>query len=315
MDKTTNIEKKTKRLSSALDKAKNDEHSKLLKQVGSEVSVGYNLRLARQQAMGKLSTNILTTEVKDKTVDGYFKQIAHNFYIGKKAVWYMCRDIADAKLTLTTDEMKGLTEFLLTTFGYSDSKVRKWTAIGEDERLRVLEQENVLPEDWTTLYELSTLNDKQFETILPKICEKITRDDVIEVKTNSKSTKSKSESEEKQPKWYETSSNQSEIVRISFDNDTADIYAINELFNDVKTLINKFNAKVKKSEQSFSFDGKTVVEKKLNVVGNYNDEILAKITKSTNKYESKVLADESKTIQNRDFGISAVEGEIITQTS
>ena len=307
--------KKIESVTNSMMKMEEENNSKLLKRVGTQVSVGDNLRLARKQAMGELSTNIVTTEVEDKTVDGYFSQITHNFYIGKKAVWYMCRDIADAMLVLNDDDKKLLKLHLENEIGYSSSKVRKLKAIGEDKRLQVLESENVLPEDWTTLYELTTLDEKQFDTILPKICEKITKSDVLEVKaTKSNSTTSNSESKT-ESKWFDTSfgTNNVDFIRISFDKDTSDIIAMQELVNEVKTLINKFNASVKKPKHEYSYDGRKLC-KKFNIVGSYNEDLYEKIAKTSRKLKENKLKAEVKTVQEDNYGISCVE-DVQVQTS
>ena len=66
-----------------------------------------------KQSMNVLRTDIITKEVSDKTVQGYYKQIAHNLTIGKKAEFLVKRDLADAKKNIQSSEFSSLGSALM----------------------------------------------------------------------------------------------------------------------------------------------------------------------------------------------------------
>ena len=59
-----------------------------------------------REKMLALTTNIYIDMVKDKTVEGYHKQISNNMMVGIKATYFVCRDLHDAKQSLNEKEFK-----------------------------------------------------------------------------------------------------------------------------------------------------------------------------------------------------------------
>ena len=133
-------------------------------------------------AMNPLNTSILTLEVKDKTTEGYFKQISSNLNIAGKAIYFVCRDLYDAKVnlieikekinkdgTITKYESFEAYDQLIEKLKVSRTTVKKYLDIGRDTKLRDLYSLGKLPSSWTTQYYLTTLSDGEMEEVAPKL--------------------------------------------------------------------------------------------------------------------------------------------------
>ncbi len=109
--------------------------------------------------MNKLATDIITTEVSEKTIEGYFTQISHNLTIGKKAEFLVRRDLADATKYLMGSQFEELGDLLMgMNEELSKGTLSKWVSIGKSDYCNKLYIENKLPMTWTTQYELSKLS-------------------------------------------------------------------------------------------------------------------------------------------------------------
>tara|TARA_B110000285_G_scaffold208756_1_gene249198 strand:+ start:198 stop:1208 length:1011 start_codon:yes stop_codon:yes gene_type:complete len=126
-----------------------------------------------------LATNLITTDVKEKTVEGYFGQISHNFFIGAKAVVFMCRDIVLAKKTLTADDYEKLSDSLS---GFmSRTTIAKYETIGECDKLYKKLHQNTLPLQWTTQYQLAKLSDEDWQRVEKHLTANTTMKDIDEL--------------------------------------------------------------------------------------------------------------------------------------
>jgi len=114
-----------------------------------------------QKLFNPLIVKLETLEVKDKTVENYYKQIKSNLYLSKKAKYLVARDFFDAKTNLKTPDFQRLVEQL----GFSGSTQQKYLSIGSDIRLWKLFEVGKLPMKWTNQYLLTTLTDEQFEKV------------------------------------------------------------------------------------------------------------------------------------------------------
>jgi hypothetical protein len=108
-----------------------------------------------------LNNSIQTNEVNEKTLSNYIEQIRTNIYIGKKAMYFVARDVYDAKQTLNNLEFARLVE----RFKWNGSTQSKILAIGRSNNLFKIYKQGNLPSNWTTLYELSTLTDDKFNKV------------------------------------------------------------------------------------------------------------------------------------------------------
>ena len=108
-----------------------------------------------------LNNSIQTNEVNEKTLGNYINQISTNIYIGKKAMYFVARDVYDAKQTLNNLEFARLVE----RFKWNGSTQSKMLKIGASNNLFEVYQSGNLPSNWTTLYELSTLTDDKFNKV------------------------------------------------------------------------------------------------------------------------------------------------------
>ena len=108
-----------------------------------------------------LNNSIQTNEVNEKTLSNYIEQIRTNIYIGKKAMYFVARDVYDAKQTLNKYEFARLVE----RFKWNGSTQSKMLKIGASNNLFEVYQSGNLPSNWTTLYELSTLTDEDFAKV------------------------------------------------------------------------------------------------------------------------------------------------------
>jgi len=108
-----------------------------------------------------LNNSIQTNEVMDKTLSNYIEQIKTNIYIGKKAMYFVARDVYDAKQNLFHEDFKRLME----KFSWNGSTQSKMLAIGASNNLFEVYREGNLPSNWTTLYELTQLTDNEFDKV------------------------------------------------------------------------------------------------------------------------------------------------------
>ena len=112
-----------------------------------------------------LNNTLQTLEIKDKTIENYFKQIKTNFYSSVKAHYLIARDLFDAKSNLQNEDYQRLIE----QCGFSGSTQKKYLSIGSDVRLMRLFIVGKLPMKWTNQYLLTTLTDTQFKKVESKI--------------------------------------------------------------------------------------------------------------------------------------------------
>ena len=108
-----------------------------------------------------LNNSIQTNEVMDKTLSNYIEQIKTNIYIGKKAMYFVARDVYDAQQNLCDQDYNRLIE----RFKWNLSTESKILAIGASNNLFEVYREGNLPSNWTTLYELTQLTDNEFDKV------------------------------------------------------------------------------------------------------------------------------------------------------
>jgi len=133
-----------------------------------------------------LENDIKTLEVQEKSVTNYLNQIRQNIYLGKKAMFVVCRDLYDAKLNLknkvdsTNQNEIDYYEYddLLKQLGISRTTAIKFESIGKCLPLRKLFTEGRLPFSWTTLYQLSKLSKDDYDKIESIISHKVTMTEV-----------------------------------------------------------------------------------------------------------------------------------------
>lgn len=130
-----------------------------------------------QKFYNPLVVRLEALEVKDKTPEGYLRQIKNNLYVGVKADYLVARDFWSAKNNLKPQEFNQLVKQL----GFSGSTQQKYISIGSDIRLMRVFTANKLPMKWTTQYLLTKLSDEQFSTVEKKLDPETTAKAISEI--------------------------------------------------------------------------------------------------------------------------------------
>jgi hypothetical protein len=118
-----------------------------------------------QKFYNPLIVSLETLEVKEKTPEGYLRQIKNNLYVGVKAHYLVARDFWSAKNNLKPQEFIELVKQL----GFSGSTQQKYLSIGSDIRLMRVFTAGKLPMKWTNQYLLTKLTDEQFSKVEKKL--------------------------------------------------------------------------------------------------------------------------------------------------
>jgi hypothetical protein len=118
-----------------------------------------------QKFYNPLIVSLETLEVKEKTPEGYLRQIKNNLYVGVKAHYLVARDFWSAKNNLKPQEFNELVKQL----GFSGSTQQKYLSIGSDIRLMRVFTAGKLPMKWTNQYLLTKLTDEQFSKVEKKL--------------------------------------------------------------------------------------------------------------------------------------------------
>jgi hypothetical protein len=130
-----------------------------------------------QKFYNPLIVSLETLEVKDKTVEGYYKQIKNNLYVGVKADYLVARDFWCAKNELKPQEFSELVKQL----GFSGSTQQKYLSIGSDIRLMRVFTAGKLPMKWTNQYLLTKLTDEQFSKVEKELDPETTAKQISEI--------------------------------------------------------------------------------------------------------------------------------------
>ena len=115
----------------------------------------------KTKSFDPLQNSIQTLQVNEKTLTNYIEQIKTNIYVGKKAMYFVARDVYDAQQSLSPSDFRRLVE----NFKWNGSTQSKILAIGRSNNLFKIYKQGNLPSNWTTLYELSTLTDDKFNKV------------------------------------------------------------------------------------------------------------------------------------------------------
>jgi hypothetical protein len=108
----------------------------------------------------------------------FYSQIENNILVGAKAIYLVCRDLADAQKKLPGEMFSMLKEKV----SLSDATISKYMKIGNDTTCRELFQLNKLPESWTTQYEIAKLEDKKdLKKVLSQVDVSTTKDELHKV--------------------------------------------------------------------------------------------------------------------------------------
>lgn len=198
-DTLSNIVSKEK---SKLDSI-NDKNDKLIKELEKkekENKINYkeNMKVLdrhiQNNPVNPMSQTLMTKEVvmKDMFSDNkvvnktnaitnfhnFYSQIENNILVGAKAIYLVCRDLADAQKKLPGEMFDMLKEKISLT----DSTISKYMKIGNDTTCRELFQLNRLPESWTTQYEIAKLEDKkELKKVLSEVDVSTTKEELHKV--------------------------------------------------------------------------------------------------------------------------------------
>ena len=191
-----------------------------------------------------LETQIKTLEVENKTVEGYFSQISHNWYIGAKATYFIARDIYKASTILTASDYELLKESITPLL--SRSTLDKYAKIGVCERLANLLLKQALPMTWTTQYRLACLSEEDYAKVLPILQSTTTMQEI---------NRELGVVADERPKRYSIEKPK-EFISIAFEAGTGDPNKMQSLINKIQDLVvgeNSINVKYSTSKTHKDF--------------------------------------------------------------
>jgi len=178
---------------------------------------------------------IKVTDPKEKSIQGYFSQITHNFFIGAKAIVFMCRDIANAKNTLTANDYEKLKTSLVPFL--SRTTVSKYEKVGECDKLYELLNKNLLPLQWTTQYELAKMKDDDWNKVKSHLTPAITMNQIKDIIDEGKDN---GDDEGKVNHSYEYGIDKpKDFIRIAVTKGKEDSDKMLELSNRIQQLVNE----------------------------------------------------------------------------
>jgi len=164
------INKKLNNISEYKEVQNKEKQEKVINEDGTEILTEEFLKTT----LIPNNTKINTKEVTTKTVRGYYTSIANNLQVAGQSMYYVCRELYNAKVNLIT-VVKGVNgkviekreayEELLGLLNLSRTVAEKYLSIGKSPRLRMLEKSGRLPDAWTTQYHLSSMSDDHYKQV------------------------------------------------------------------------------------------------------------------------------------------------------
>jgi len=286
------LEEKEKKITSALDipnlKEKVDKHIKTF-------PIDVMTNTLSTKLVEEKETNWSDDSLRDKnTINkmtnwfNYYKQIENNLIVGAKAIFLVCRDLEIASRKLSSEDY----ELLKKKVHLSESTINKYVAIGKSTTCSELFQLNRLPESWTTMYRIASLEKKDdkkpfLKTLKENVNLDTTCSDVdvfMEVVKNTI----------KPLYTYENLESPKDFIRVAFDSKTTvDPNALSLLKKEVEKVvyqkINEFNSKNK--GYFLTKDD----EKPIAVEVATNTKVLDKVLEKATEFLSKIKGKDKKT--------------------
>ena len=286
------LEEKEKKITSALDipnlKEKVDKHIKTF-------PIDVMTNTLSTKLVEEKETNWSDDSLRDKnTINkmtnwfNYYKQIENNLIVGAKAIFLVCRDLEIASRKLSSEDY----ELLKKKVHLSESTINKYVAIGKSTTCSELFQLNRLPESWTTMYRIASLEKKYdkkpfLKTLKENVNLDTTCSDVdvfMEVVKNTI----------KPLYTYENLESPKDFIRVAFDSKTTvDPNALSLLKKEVEKVvyqkINEFNSKNK--GYFLTKDD----EKPIAVEVATNTKVLDKVLEKATEFLSKIKGKDKNT--------------------
>jgi len=286
------LEEKEKKITFALDipnlKEKVDKHIKTF-------PIDVMTNTLSTKLVEEKETNWSDDSLRDKnTINkmtnwfNYYKQIENNLIVGAKAIFLVCRDLEIASRKLSSEDY----ELLKKKVHLSESTINKYVAIGKSTTCSELFQLNRLPESWTTMYRIASLEKKDdkkpfLKTLKENVNLDTTCSDVdvfMEVVKNTI----------KPLYTYENLESPKDFIRVAFDSKTTvDPNALSLLKKEVEKVvyqkINEFNSKNK--GYFLTKDD----EKPIAVEVATNTKVLDKVLEKATEFLSKIKGKDKKT--------------------
>ena len=295
-NKKTKFEKlkeKEKKITSSLDnipnlKEKVDKHIKTF-------PIDVMTNTLSTKLVEEKETNWSDDSLRDKnTINkmtnwfNYYKQIENNLIVGAKAIFLVCRDLEIASRKLSSEDY----ELLKKKVHLSESTINKYVAIGKSTTCSELFQLNRLPESWTTMYRIASLEKKDdkkpfLKTLKEKVNLDTTCSDVdVFMKVVKNTIKSLY--------TYENLENPKDFIRVAFDSKTdVDPNALALLKIEVEKVVYK-------KIDEFNSQGKGYFltkeeEKPIAVEVATNEKVLDTIYKKATAFLSKIKGKDKNT--------------------
>jgi len=198
--------------------------------------------------LNQLNTQLMTTEVKPKTVSderSYFLQICNNVLIGKKAIYFICRDLYSASRELSTQSYENLEKSIVQSLDISKSRLSKYKSIGSDGTCTKLFQQGRLPMSVDTQYAITQLSISQREALLAddsKMFISATKDQMLEIAGYTKYETDTKEQSENTENWSKYDFSKSvDFIKVGISNVNVDYNMMIAIKNDIESLIKKYN--------------------------------------------------------------------------
>ena len=217
----------------------------------------------KTKSFDPLQNSIQTLLVNEKTLTNYIEQIKTNIYVGKKAMYFVARDVYDAQQSLSPSDFRRLVE----NFKWNGSTQSKILAIGRSDNLFKIYKQGKLPSNWTTLYELATLTDEKFNKV-----EKLLEPDV----SWNKIAKELGKTNKPDPNWLLN------FLHLEVDKRKVSVADFSKTLNDIKKDLKKYKNVIKVVD-----DKREKVEKSIKRYITTENNKKKKVEKQAKKRENK----------------------------
>ena len=192
-----------------------------------------------------LNTELMTTSVKSKNERGYFLQICNNVLIGKKAYYFICRDLNDAYNTLSSVSYDNLETSIVQSLDISKSRLSKYKSIGASDTCTKLFLQGRLPMSVDTQYAITLLKPEQQQALLAddsKMFISATKDQMLMIAGMTQSEIDDLSKSGKTENWSKYEIDKPlEFIKVAISNINVDYNMMTAIMNDIESSIKKIN--------------------------------------------------------------------------
>jgi len=272
---------------------KKDVASRPNGQQGNESSDDFIPITPNDVELNQMSSTLMTTLNEKKTVVGYYKQIANNVLIGKKAIYFICRDLYDASENLFQQEYDNLVTSIVQSLDIGKSTLSRYKSIGKSDTCTKLFNRGLLPMSVDTQYAITLLTDEQQKSLLAddsNMFISATKNQMLEfagVQSDDTSTDP--------DKWTKyVNANPHEFIKIAVSSTNADSNKMQMFKQELVTLIDDFNADELYDTRLCKSDKYKDIRSMIEMISNdvYINEVVEKNKKYMSENKTHVLGHE-----------------------